>query len=207
MPGEAALREGTRLRESEQGAAIVEFALVVPVLITVYFGVVVTTAGFDLNRKVTLAARAAADLTARAQTMTCADVTSNVGAAATILQPYSAAGLTVSLANVVVTNTGTSGSPNLQARVQWSQARKVANASGAQTQASLPAGWALNSIVQPIPSGFAVAGTSFVMAKVDHSYSPALATNLLGTVNLSQSFNWPARNATPSSWSGTTSCA
>jgi Flp pilus assembly protein TadG len=188
------------------GSALVEFALILPLMLTMYFGLVGITPGFDLDRKLITAARTAADLTARATAMSCADVTATFGTAAAMLQPNDPAGLTVAVANVSVTNISTTSTPNLQARVQWSQARTVTNAAGAQAVTTVPAGWAANSIITPIPSGFAVAGSSFVMTSVAKNYVPGLATRLIGTVGLARRLNWPARNATATTWTGTTSC-
>jgi Flp pilus assembly protein TadG len=188
------------------GAAIVEFALILPLMLTMYYGLVTITPGFDLDRKLITASRTAADLTARAASMSCSDMTATFGTAAAMLQPNNPAGLTLAVANVAVTNISTTSTPNLQAKVQWSQARAVTNSAGTQTVATLPTGWAAGAVISPIPGGFAVAGSSFVMASVAKDYVPGLATRLIGTVRLAHVLNWPARNATATSWTGTTSC-
>jgi Flp pilus assembly protein TadG len=187
------------------GAALVEFALILPLMLTMYYGLVTITPGFDLDRKLITASRTAADLTARAASMSCADVTATFGTAAAMLQPNNPSGLTLAVANVAVTNISTTSTPNLQAKVQWSQARSV-NAAGAQTVSTVPTGWAAGSVISPIPGGFAVAGSSFVMASVAKDYVPGLATRIIGTVRLAHVLNWPARNASATSWTGTTSC-
>jgi hypothetical protein len=52
------------------------------------------------------------------------------------------------------------------------------------------------SIINPIPTGFAVVGTTFVMATVTKNYVPPIATQFIGTTPLTRPFNRPARNAT-----------
>jgi Flp pilus assembly protein TadG len=199
-------RLAAHARTDSEGSALVEFGLICPLLLTIYFGVVVTTPGFDLDRKVTIATRTAADLTARAATMSCADVNATLTTAAAMLQPNDPTGTTLAVANVAVTNISTTSTPNLQAKVQWSQARSVTNSAGAQAVRTVPTGWAVNSIVTPIPAGFAVAGTTFVMANVAKNYVPPLATRLVGTVALTHSLNWPARTPTATVWTGATLC-
>jgi Flp pilus assembly protein TadG len=191
---------------THQAAAAVEFALIFPVMMMIYFGTVVFTTGFSIDRKLTTAARTVGDLIGRAVTMDCGGLSSTVGAAATMVQPYSPAGMTVLVADVTVKNIGTAASPNLQAKVVWSQARNVTNAAGAQASATVPTAWAPNSVVSPIPTGYAKAGTSFIMIKADQDYVPIFTTSLLGTMKLSKMFNWPVRSTVPTSWTGTTTC-
>jgi Flp pilus assembly protein TadG len=205
MKGTAIRRFAATASANTDGAAIVEFALILPLMLTMYYGLVTLTPGFDLDRKLITASRTAADLTARAASMSCSDMTATFGTAAAMLQPNNPAGLTLAVANVAVTNISTTSTPNLQAKVQWSQARLV-NSAGAQTVATVPTGWAAGSVISPIPAGFAVAGSSFVMASVAKDYVPGLATRVIGTVRLTHVLNWPARNATATSWTGTTSC-
>jgi Flp pilus assembly protein TadG len=205
MRGTAIRRFAATASANTDGAAIVEFALILPVMLTMYYGLVTITPGFDLDRKLITASRTVADLTARAASMSCSDMTATFGTAAAMLQPNNPAGLTLAVANVAVTNISTTSTPNLQAKVQWSQARSV-NSVGAQTVATVPTGWAAGSVISPIRGGFAVAGSSFVMASVAKDYVPGLATRLIGTVRLTHVLNWPARNATATSWTGTTSC-
>lgn len=175
-------------------------------MVLMYFGLVALSLGFDLDRKVRLAGRTAADLTARAMTMSCSDITATFTAAAAMLVPNDPTNMTLAVANVAVTDISATATPNLQAKVQWSQARKITSSAGAQTVVVVPTGWAANSIINPIPSGFAVAGTTFVMATVTKNYVPPIATQFVGTRALTHAFNWPARNATATTWSGTTTC-
>ena len=196
------VRRSSRLSADTEGAALVEFALVLPFLVTLYFGVVVFTAGFDLNRKIIQAGRTAADLTGRTPKMDCTALGTNAAAAAMMLQPYDPTGTTIAVAGVTVTTV----SGALQAKVAWSQARRVSASSGALAASTIPTGWTVNSIINPIPSGFVVTGTRFVMAKVEQNYVPALGTSLLGTVKLSEAFNWPVRDATQVFWNDVTTC-
>jgi Flp pilus assembly protein TadG len=195
-----------RARADVAGAAVIEFGLIAPILVMMYFGLVALSLGFDLDRKVRLAGRTAADLTARAKTMSCAEITANFSAASAMLMPNDPTGMTLAVANVAVTNIGTPTAPVARATVQWSQARRITDATGAQTVIAVPTGWAATNVINPIPSGFGVIGTTFVMATVTKNYVPPIATQFIGTTPLTHPFNWPARNATATTWSGPTAC-
>jgi Flp pilus assembly protein TadG len=189
------------------GAALVEFAMIMPFMVALYFGLVAVTAGYSTSRKVALVARTATDLTARAPTLGCTEVGGIFAAATSIFAPHNATGMNMVLAGVTVTNIGTSSAPVLQAKVTWSQARRISNASGTLAAGTIPSGWAVNTVINPIPSGFAVAGSTYFMGRADKDYSAVVGSTLIGgTHTFTHGFNWPARNSTPVPWSGTTAC-
>lgn len=86
-----------RFRDDGRGIAAVEFALVLPVLIVLYFGTVELTRILDANRKLTLFARTLADLSGRADNPkpSSADMATIAGAATAILRPLNASGLQI----------------------------------------------------------------------------------------------------------------
>ena len=53
------------LRRNERGNAAVEFAIIVPIMLTMFFGMVEFSSGIAVNRKVTLVARTLSDLTSQ----------------------------------------------------------------------------------------------------------------------------------------------
>ncbi len=58
-------REAARLRRGRAGLAAVEFAFILPLMLTLYFGVVVLAQGLEVGRKTQLLSRTLADLTAQ----------------------------------------------------------------------------------------------------------------------------------------------
>jgi Flp pilus assembly protein TadG len=54
---------GGRLRRDRRGLAAVEFALVVPLMLVLFFGALEFSSGVAVDRKVTLVARTLSDLT------------------------------------------------------------------------------------------------------------------------------------------------
>jgi Flp pilus assembly protein TadG len=188
-----------RLGRCREGSALVEFALCVPVLVAIYFGLIAVTVGLNTDRKVELVGRTIADLASQAATMSCADVQSTVGAATAVLAPYDPTGTNVALALVSV-------SSGLQGTVAWSQARSITSGSGQQAAGTLPSGWTAGSTVSPIPGGFATASTSYLMTKVEKAYTPVVGSSVTGTLHLAHNLLWPVRTGTQVLWQGTTSC-
>jgi Flp pilus assembly protein TadG len=86
-----------RFHRDERGVAAVEFALILPVLVLLYVGVVDITYAVTANRKVTQVTSAVADLTAQAFEVDNQDVQNIFRAANDIMRPYPTAGLQVAI--------------------------------------------------------------------------------------------------------------
>ena len=85
------------LRDSAHGVAAVEFAIVLPVMVMMYFGMTELHFGISTDRKITLLSRALADLTGRATTINSSDMDTIFAASTSVMAPYNAA-----LASMVV---------------------------------------------------------------------------------------------------------
>ncbi len=95
-PGESRGRAGLapRLRRfgrDRRGAAAVEFVLIVPILIGMYFMLNETANGMRAARKTTMVARVMADLATRKADLTDADRTNIFAAAQPIVSPFGSA--------------------------------------------------------------------------------------------------------------------
>ena len=69
--------------------AATEFAVIVPIMLVMFFGVVEFSNGVAVDRKVTLMARTLSDLTSQSISVTSADLTNFFAASAGIMTPYS----------------------------------------------------------------------------------------------------------------------
>ena len=78
-----------RLASDERGVSAVEFALLLPLMLTLYLGTVEVSQGIAADRKVTLTARTVADLVAQVSSINNTDMTNSLNAAAAVIAPYS----------------------------------------------------------------------------------------------------------------------
>jgi hypothetical protein len=139
----SATRQFSRLRRflrARAGIAAVEFAFILPMMLVLYFGIVVLGQGLEIGRKVHEAARTLADLTAQqlpssatgtTPTGNCSshtqipcvadgDLTDFFAGAKLVLQPFSTTTLSATISEVVFDNVGVSNTKCCQARVMWS---------------------------------------------------------------------------------------
>ena len=180
---------GRLFANDRRGVSAVEFALVAPLMITLYIGLVEITEGTAIDRQVTQTARAMGDLTSQANLSANYDINStqlsNILAAATaMMYPNSTTSLQVTITGINIAANGT-------ATVLWSGAN--ANA------AALTKGQTLT-----VPSGLKTANTAsqLIWAKVTWPYTPNLGYTITGTINLTDQFYVVPRQATTITCSG-----
>jgi Flp pilus assembly protein TadG len=147
---------GGRMRAfgaATSGVAAVEFAMILPVLLTMYLGMVEVTKGVTTNRKVTLLSRTVADLTAQAAELSDTARNNIFDASSYVLQPGDPAGAKMLMVSVYVDSTG-------KAAICWAEQR------GGMTIPTDVA--ALN-----LPSGLLIKSTSLIVGKAELPYNPA----------------------------------
>jgi Flp pilus assembly protein TadG len=96
-----------RLRDARSGIALIEFAILVPVLICFYFGAIEVTQTVTAKRKVNLVAETVGDLTARNDTISLSTLNDIFGASSSIMNPVSTTNLTIRVSSVIVSPLGT----------------------------------------------------------------------------------------------------
>lgn len=155
------------LAQDTRGMSAVEFALILPLMITMYIGAVEFSDALTVSRRVTAVASATADLTSQAGQVTSGDVTDIFTAATSILTPYSTTPVSIVLTSVVADE-------NNDTTVEWSCA--LNDSSRSQGSAfGLPAG-----LTQPF--------SSIIVAEVSYNYTPPLGKIITGNVNMSETF-------------------
>lgn len=138
----------------------VEFALIFPVMMTIYFGVAEMTNALIVQRRVTLIAQTAADLVAQAASVTNSDMTDIMAASTAIMQPYNTGPIKIKISSVVADSTN-------KTKVAWSDAKNTT----ARTVGS--------SVT--LPSGLTSAGTSVIYAEVSYAYVSPVIGQVLAT--------------------------
>ena len=99
-----------------EGAAAVEFAFVVPIMLALYFGTMEFSQGIEVNKKVGRASSLIADLVTQQSIITKAEIVAIANIAAATLQPYNRAEPTVEVVGIQLTD---EAAP--KAKVVWSQ--------------------------------------------------------------------------------------
>ena len=156
-----------RFGRDRDGMAASEFALITPVLITLYFGVTELTDALVVNSRVTRVASTAADLVAQDISITDAEMANIFSALDTIMFPYPSDETSIVISSLIDAGNGT-------VKVAWSEAHN-----GSQRAA--------NSLVD-IPSGLVPAGGSVIYAEVSHEYSSPAGHLIYETITMSDEF-------------------
>jgi Flp pilus assembly protein TadG len=76
------------LRSDTSGLAAVEFALIIPLMLMMFFGMIDVSSGFAVDRKVSMIAQNLSDLTSRYPTVAETDITNFFTIADAMLTPY-----------------------------------------------------------------------------------------------------------------------
>src|SRR5262245_54815115 len=78
-------RQLVRLGRDQRGVSAVEFAMILPLMVTLYLGAVEVSQGIGYDRKVTLTTRTVADLTSQVTTVTSTEMSNILGASAQVM--------------------------------------------------------------------------------------------------------------------------
>jgi Flp pilus assembly protein TadG len=152
-----------------RGIAATEFAVIVPIMLVMFFGTVEFSSGVAVDRKVTLVARTVSDLTSQSTTVADSDITNFFTASYAILQPYSSAP-NFAAAQITISELYVDPS-TLAARVQWSRLGTITP--GNPPTVVLGAGRAVSSVIA-IPAALAVGGTYLIFSETSQLYTPAV---------------------------------
>jgi Flp pilus assembly protein TadG len=152
-----------RLARDQEGVSAVEFAMLLPLMLTLYLGGVEVSQGISIDRKVTLTARTVADLTAQVSSINSSGLTSVLNASTAVLAPYPEGPAKVVVSLVTIDAQGV-------AKITWSQAKNTtARATGS---------------VVTIPSALKVNNTALVWGEVSYTYTPSIGYVVSGSLNL-----------------------
>lgn len=146
------LRLLSTLRREARGVVLIEFALVLPVMLTMYLGAYVVSEMVMCNRKVTVAATTLTDLVSHnmgpsgiASSPGTSDATSYLSGGALVMSPFPLSGATETITLLRVCST-------TRAYVVWSQSQTQNDAGTVQTK-PITAGSTANPTIVTLPSG------------------------------------------------------
>lgn len=166
-----------RFAKARQGLAAVEFALIAPVMIALFYGAVELCSAVDCNSRVSRMGYTVADLVAQSSTVSSADTSNIFSAANAILYPYAPANAKIIVSSLV--DDGKGG-----AKVDWSDPQNTAKRVKGSTVA-IPAGL--------ITSG---SGGSVIYAEISYTFTAPITYFLGGPITLTDSFYAKPRRST-----------
>jgi Flp pilus assembly protein TadG len=157
-----------RFSRDRDGVSAVEFALTLPIMLTLYLGAVEVGDGMAIKFKTTLVARTVTDLASQYVSIDVPTMNSILGASATVVTPYSAATMVVTLSELKIP------SGQIQGVVQWSCTLNGTSRT-LNSQMTMPA-----NLQNPTADIYILYG------EVTYPYTPAMGYVLTGTFNINE---------------------
>lgn len=157
-------RSALDLYRDRRGVMAIEFAIIAPVMLVIFFGTVEFSSAIAVDRKVTLMARTLSDLTSQNTSVTDTQLTNFFNASTGIMWPYPSTPTKSTISELYV------DPRTLAARVQWS------NGSVPRSAGSTVA----------IPTALQVGGTYLIYSEVSYLYVPAVGY-VMGKAGLNMS--------------------
>lgn len=171
---------------SQDGIAAVEFALLLPVMITLFFGVVEVSLALLCRADVSKMASTAADLISQANSLNSTDLGNVYAAAGTILYPYydpSAPGSgkpSIRLTSVIDDGSGAAGKDHLTGKVAWTCTQ---TGTGSLAPATRTVGSTV-TFTQPLMTD----GGSVIIAEIAYNYASPTTKVITGPINFTNNF-------------------
>jgi Flp pilus assembly protein TadG len=157
-------RQLARFAHDRRGVSAVEFAMLLPLMITLYLGTVEISQGVAINRKVTLTTRTVADLASQVSSINNADMTNILKATAAVVAPYDASKLKVVVSAVTI------GADSV-AKVTWSD-----TLNGTKYEPG--------TVITTIKPALKVPNTTLIWSEVTYLYKPTIGYMISGTLTL-----------------------
>lgn len=157
-----------RLRRDQRGLSAVEFALLAPVMIFFYFGLVEFCQGYMAQKRMGHVASQVADLVAQSDAVTGAQVDDIFMIGGLIMRPFSASDLSIQVSSVTRDTNGT-------AKVDWSRAKNMKELEKDEVVADIPANLIDNN-------------ESVIMAVAEYKYRSPANYLMPGVTNFSQTY-------------------
>lgn len=178
----------TRLRNfsrDRRGVSAVEFSLLAPLMIGLYLGGVEISDGIGIDRKVTLAAGAIANLSAQVSSIASSDMTDILKAGTAIMAPYSTSPMKITISCIAIGG-------DKSAKVKWSESWN----GGPKRSGNIT-----------VPEALQVANTQLLFSEVSYAYKPMVGYVVSGTLTLSDTMYMSPRISAPSYGDGTSAKA
>jgi len=152
----------------QRGVSAIEFAILLPLMLTLYLGGVEISQAVSADRQNSLVAYTSANLVAQASDITSANMTDVFNAASAVAFPFPSSNLAVTVTSVCVDSTG-----------------KIATVAWSQTQGGTARTGTVTSL---IPSALMIASTSLIWGESYYAYKPTIGWTITGTLTMKDQF-------------------
>jgi Flp pilus assembly protein TadG len=151
-------------RVDRRGTSAIEFALLLPIMLTLYVAGIEISNAIAINRKVTLTARTVTDLVSRASTISTGEMGDILAAASAVIAPYAPNNLTVTVSEIYVDNNGNAKVWGFSCSFQGTP----------------------RTIGDPVtlPPQLTVNNSYLIWGEAQYSYTPSITYVISGTLNL-----------------------
>lgn len=147
----------------QRGVSAVEFALLLPLMVTLYLGTVEVSQGISVDRKTTMVARTLADLVSQSTSITNAGMNDILNASAAVIYPYA-------IGSLKATVTAINIDANSKATVAWSDSYNgTARAVGSTVT---------------VPTALVTPSSTLIWSEVQYAYKPTVGYIITGTLTL-----------------------
>jgi Flp pilus assembly protein TadG len=168
----------------KRGLAAVEFALIAPFMIALFFGLVEVCNALDAHQKMTSVASTAADLTGQAEQVSQADLADIFSASSAIMAPFSTNDVTIVITSITGTGQRDKGT------VVWS----VTNGHGTAHNVGDPITVGDPSTLGADDTGLlpttctSATQCTLILAEVTYNYTSPYGKFIIGTMPMSDTF-------------------
>jgi Flp pilus assembly protein TadG len=176
------MRRSNKLRRDKSGVAAIEFAMIVPIMVMLFFGTVEFSQALTVDRRVAQIASTMADLVAQYDTLTYTQVDNIHTVAKSLVMPYPESPLKVGVWNLERTGAAVPAVPYGKAY------GGMTNRLGSAYTETVPPG--LLDVQDP---GVKVC---VVMAEVEYAFTPTIGQWLTNGVTLREKFYLKPRKST-----------
>lgn len=151
-----------------KGLAAVEFALILPIMISLYFGTVQIGDALTVKRKVTHVTSSLGDLVTQSKSISASDMSNILDAASAVIAPYSVSNLKIVVSQIKIASDG-------KVTVDWSKTRNGTALISGNTFTGLPDALKTNN-------------SYVILASVSYAYTPYIGYILTGTINFQEKY-------------------
>ena len=185
-----------RFGKDRRGLAAVEFAYILPLMLTLIFGTIDVSSGVAIDRKVTMVARTLSDLVSQGTNVTATDISNFFKMGSAIMTPYPVTPTTMTQKVSAVWIDA-----NKVAKVVWSYSAVVSGST-----ATVSTGYAAKTVVNTIPAGLLIPNTELIWSEVTYTYTPIAGYVIHGSIPLSDQTYTRPRQSDCVLYATTTAC-